>query len=93
MEPKAHAPLLVESFPKSPRTRSEASQFSGSHNYKTKQNKLPSFIDRCQGHIVTHPLFMFAMLAAKGILFFPFAIVPNTCTHIEQVPFCINLFG
>jgi hypothetical protein len=24
----------------------EASPFSGSHNYKTKQNNLPSFIDR-----------------------------------------------
>jgi hypothetical protein len=35
---QAHAPLLVESFPK---TRSEASWFGGSHNYKTKQNKLP----------------------------------------------------
>ncbi len=29
------------------RMRSEPSPFSGSHNYKTKQNKLPSFIDRC----------------------------------------------
>jgi hypothetical protein len=29
-----------------PRTPSEASQFGGSHNYKTKQSKLPSFIDR-----------------------------------------------
>jgi len=43
---QAHAPLLVESFPKTPRTWSEASQFGGSHNYNTKQNKLPSFIDR-----------------------------------------------
>ncbi len=34
---QAHAPLLVESFPKAPRTQSEASQFRGSHNYKTKQ--------------------------------------------------------
>jgi hypothetical protein len=34
---QAHAPLLVKSFPKTPRTQSEASQFSGSHNYKTKQ--------------------------------------------------------
>jgi hypothetical protein len=34
---QAHAPLLVESFPKTPRIRSEASQFGGSHNYKTKQ--------------------------------------------------------
>jgi len=41
--------LLIESFPKRPRMRSEASQFSGSHWYKqnkTKQtNKQPSFID------------------------------------------------
>ncbi len=29
--------LLLDSFPKRPRTRSEASQFNGSHNYKTKQ--------------------------------------------------------
>jgi hypothetical protein len=43
---QAHAPLLIESFPKTPTTQSEASQCSGSHNYKTKQNKLPSFIDR-----------------------------------------------
>ncbi len=27
-------------------TQFEASSFGGSHNYKTKQNKLPSFIDR-----------------------------------------------
>jgi hypothetical protein len=40
---QAHAPLLIKSFPKTPRTRSEASQFSGSHNYKTKQT---TFIDR-----------------------------------------------
>jgi hypothetical protein len=42
---QAHAPLLVESFPKTQRTWSEASQFDGSHNYKIKQNKLPSFIN------------------------------------------------
>jgi hypothetical protein len=34
---QAHAPLFVESFPKTPRTQSEASWFGGSHNYKTKQ--------------------------------------------------------
>ncbi len=33
---QAHAPLLVTNFPKIPRRRSEASQFGGSHNYKTK---------------------------------------------------------
>ncbi len=43
---KAHAPLLVEIYPKTPRTGSEVSQFGGSHNHKTKQSKLPSFIDR-----------------------------------------------
>jgi hypothetical protein len=37
---QAHAPLLVKSFPKTPRTRSEASQFDGYHKYKT--NYLPS---------------------------------------------------
>jgi hypothetical protein len=42
---QAHAPVLVKSFPKTPRTQAEASQLGGSHNYKTKQNKLPSFIN------------------------------------------------
>jgi len=43
----AHAPLLIKSFPKTPRTRFEASEFGGSHNYQqNKTNKLPSFIDR-----------------------------------------------
>jgi hypothetical protein len=37
---QAREPLLVKSFPKTPRTQSEASQFSGSHKYKT--NYLPS---------------------------------------------------
>jgi hypothetical protein len=36
-EMKANSPVLIESFPKRPRTRSEASQFGGSHKYK--QNK------------------------------------------------------
>jgi hypothetical protein len=35
---QADATLLLEGFPKRPRTRSEASQFSGSHKYK--QNKI-----------------------------------------------------
>jgi hypothetical protein len=54
---RAHAPLLLlllllQSFPKRPRTtRSEASRFGGSHKYKSNQNKtnktnLPCFIDR-----------------------------------------------
>jgi hypothetical protein len=34
---KAHAPLLIESFPKTSRIQSESSRFSGSHTYKTKQ--------------------------------------------------------
>jgi hypothetical protein len=42
---KADAALLLKSFPKRPRTQSEASRFDGSHNYKTKQTKyLPSYI-------------------------------------------------
>jgi hypothetical protein len=43
---QAYAPLLVENFPETPRTWSETSGFGGSHNYNTKQNKLPSFKDR-----------------------------------------------
>jgi hypothetical protein len=35
--------LLLESFPKKPRTRSEASWFGGSHKYKTKTNFLRHF--------------------------------------------------
>jgi hypothetical protein len=43
---QANAPLLLESFPKRPRTQSEASWLGGSHKYeKNKTNKLPSFID------------------------------------------------
>jgi hypothetical protein len=38
-----HSALLIKSFPKAPRTKFEASQFTGSHNYKTKQT---TFIDR-----------------------------------------------
>jgi hypothetical protein len=40
MEPSPCTPL-VESFPQTARTRSEASWFGGSHNYK---NKVPSFM-------------------------------------------------
>jgi len=29
--------IIIMSFPKTPQTRSEASSFGGSHNYKTKQ--------------------------------------------------------
>jgi len=46
---QANAPHLLESFPKRPRMRSEASWFGGSHKYKT--NKLPCFIDRYQPHV------------------------------------------
>jgi hypothetical protein len=35
---QAHAPLLVKSFPKTPRIWFEASWFGGFHNYKTKQS-------------------------------------------------------
>jgi hypothetical protein len=42
---QADAPLLLESFLKRPRMRFEASQFGGSHKYKTKQKKIPSLID------------------------------------------------
>jgi hypothetical protein len=41
---QAHAPLLVESFPKRPRTLYEASLFGGSHNYK--QNKQTTLLHR-----------------------------------------------
>ncbi len=34
---QADAPLLLESFPKRPRTQFEASRFGGSHQYKLKQ--------------------------------------------------------
>jgi hypothetical protein len=43
---QADAPLLLESFPKRPRTQSEASGFGENHKYKNKTNKLPCFIDR-----------------------------------------------
>jgi hypothetical protein len=40
---QANAPLLLKSFPMRPRTGPKASQFTGSHWYKTKQmNYLPS---------------------------------------------------
>jgi hypothetical protein len=45
-----HPSLLVESFPKIPRTQSEASQFSGSHNYKTKQNKTNYLLKSLEKH-------------------------------------------
>jgi hypothetical protein len=34
---QAHAPLIIKSFAKTPRTRSKTSQFGGSRTYKTKQ--------------------------------------------------------
>jgi len=39
-------PSSSKSFPKTLRTQSESIPFGGSHNYNTKQNKVPSFIDR-----------------------------------------------
>jgi hypothetical protein len=44
---QAHAPLLIESFPKRPRMRFEAFLFGGFDKYKqNKTNKVPSFIER-----------------------------------------------
>ncbi len=44
---QANTPLLLKSFPKRPRTQSEASWFGGSRKYKqNKTNKLPSLIHR-----------------------------------------------
>ncbi len=42
---KSMHPSSSRAFPKTPRTHE-----SGSHNYKTKQNKQPSFIDRWSFH-------------------------------------------
>jgi len=36
---QANTPLLLESFPKRPRTGSEASRFGGSHQYKTHKKQ------------------------------------------------------
>ncbi len=47
MEPRPCTPPRWELSKDTPGTFSEASRFGGSHIYKTKQNKLPSFIDRC----------------------------------------------
>jgi hypothetical protein len=41
---QADAPLLLESFPKRPRTRSEASQFGGSHKYKQNKTKQTNYL-------------------------------------------------
>jgi hypothetical protein len=41
---QAHAPLLLESFPKRPRRWFEASQLGGSHKYK--QKKQTTFLHR-----------------------------------------------
>jgi len=44
---QAHAPLLLESFPRRPRMGSEASWFCGSRKYwQNKTNKLPCFRER-----------------------------------------------
>jgi hypothetical protein len=47
MEPSP-CTLLVKIFPKIPLIQFEASQFGGPHNYKTKQNKIFSFINKCK---------------------------------------------
>jgi len=41
---QAHAPLLVKSFPKRPRMRSEASRFGGSHKYKQNKTKQTNYL-------------------------------------------------
>jgi len=63
---QAHAPLLVENFPKTPRTWSEASWFDGSHNYKTKQKKLPFLIYR-YAHVIGSFLSIFNFLKCSFI--------------------------
>jgi len=69
MEPSWCTLSLVESFPKTPRTLFEASQFGGSHNYKTKQNKtnldLPSQIDK-RG-VSTRVFFFFPNLWSRWV--------------------------
>ncbi len=49
---QAHAPLLDESFPKTSRTRSEHP--SSVDLITTKQNRPPSFTDRCAGPHIGH---------------------------------------
>jgi hypothetical protein len=48
---QAHVPLLTESFSKTPRKQFEASRFSGSRNYKTKQT---TFLHR-QNYVTQRP--------------------------------------
>jgi hypothetical protein len=45
---QAHAPLLVKELSKDTKNTIWSIRFGGSHNYNTKQNKLPSFIDRLE---------------------------------------------
>jgi len=42
----ADAPLFLESFPKRPRTQSDASLLGGPDKYKTKQNKQTTLFHR-----------------------------------------------
>ncbi len=56
---QACAPLLVEGFPKIPRTQCEASWFSGCHKYK--QNKNTSFLHRQMVHCSS-----FLLAGSKG---------------------------
>jgi hypothetical protein len=55
-------PFLVKSFPKTPRTRSEASQFDGSHDYKTKQT---TFLHRQIMGYFSFPIFYVAITWAN----------------------------
>ncbi len=53
---KPRHPLLMESFPKTPRTRSGAFRSYGSHNYKTKQTTcLHSYIDWSRWFAISNP--------------------------------------
>jgi hypothetical protein len=71
---QTHAPLLIESFPKTPRTQSEASQFYGSHNYKTKQT---TFLHNRLYHF---------LLASLGDDNWPFDLgVGSFCLQIQLV--------
>ncbi len=40
---QTNAPLLLKSFPKTPRTRSKTSSFSGSHEYKQNKTKQTNY--------------------------------------------------
>ncbi len=66
---QARAPLLIDSFPKTLITQSNASRFSGYHNYKTKQNKLPTYLHRWISHW-SSPTKCHSIFATKTIFSF-----------------------